>query len=68
MCALCTDGHGGSDSQIIAAFFDYLDDPSRTPKTGAADGWDAMVAAIAINRACKEKRVIAIDEVERTGT
>ncbi len=62
------DGHGGSDTQIIVAFFDYLDDPSRTPKTTASEGWDAMVTAIAIDRACKEKRVIEIDEVERTGT
>ena len=63
-----TDGHTGADAPIIAAFFDYVDDPSRTPKTTAAEGWDAMVTAIALNRACKENRVIVIDEVEWTGT
>lgn len=66
--AQSADGHGGADERIMAAFFDYLDDPARSPKTSAAEGWDAMVTAIAIDRACKENRVIHTDEVERDGT
>ena len=59
------DGHAGADEPIIAAFFDYLDDPARTPKTTVAEGWEAMVTAVAIDRARIERRVVEVGEMKQ---
>lgn len=58
------EGHGGADPWIVQAFFDYLEDPACTPKSTQAEGWDAMVIAMAIERSRQEGRVVAIDDFE----
>ncbi len=59
-----TDGHGGSDPLIIGSFFDYLDDPGCLPKTTQAEGWDAMVTALAIEKARRGRTVVEINAFE----
>lgn len=55
-------GHFGADSRIAQSFLDLLDDPKNLPKTGAREGFEAVLMACAIEIARSEKRVVELDE------
>ena len=60
---LATEGHGGADPEIIGAFLDWLEDPSRRPKTIGTEGLEAMVVCEGIDLALQERRVVELGEL-----
>ena len=56
-------GHGGADPQVVLAFLDWLDDPARRPMTLGAEGLEAMVVCMAIDRAVRERRVVELGKL-----
>jgi len=56
-------GHGGGDVRMPRAFFDYLDDPSRTPKTTVKEGLEAVIMCCAADIAMRENRVVELDSL-----
>jgi len=64
---LSTEGHGGADPEIMVAFLDWLEDPSRRPKTAGAEGLEAMVVCEGIDLAMRERRVVELDELRASG-
>jgi hypothetical protein len=53
-------GHGGGDYSIISSFIDYLEDPTKKPKTGIKEGWETMVICDAIDRSLNTHKTIEL--------
>lgn len=53
-------GHGGADPDIVQAFLDYVDDPSRLPRATLEDGLNAMLGAGGVEAACDQGRVVEL--------
>lgn len=58
-------GHGGADPRIILAFLTWLEDPNHPPRSGAAEGLEAMIVAAGIDLARQERRVVELDELRQ---
>jgi len=56
-------GHAGADPGIVEAFLDWLDDPTKLPKTTGTEGLEAMIVACGIDLAMQERRVVELDEL-----
>jgi len=56
-------GHGGADPQVMAAFLDWLDDPSHRPATVGVEGLEAMVVCMGIDLAMRKRRVVELDDL-----